>query len=207
MHCWMIHRIKIFCLLLLLSACSKKEVVNSEQELRQYVLDDENGLWQIKDIEQLKISLRYRPQDLLVLQEIDDEKFDENTVQEKKNKYGQYQYFVLSFSQDEQGMLYAQKNQKDFSSVLQILSFRLGEFVYGVVDGEEIPLADYQFSRLYNKSGETSVLIAFENKVKEDNELKIVVDEFGLGVGRQEFVVKGTDIAAVPRLNFENILM
>ena len=172
-------------------------------ELEHYLNDDKNGLTQEFSFNGLQMQMRYRPTDMLVAQELGDSK-EQEQITKLREKYGPYDYFVLSISQEGQDALYSQTSYSQFSETLQNLAFRMDQYVQLTTSQQDtIPLSDFAFPRLYGYGKSTQVLLVFnKEKMINDEWVQINVHDVGLGTGKQHFRFRREDLEQVPQLIF-----
>src|SRR5260221_6656849 len=103
---------------LLAISCSKDYL--TEKELKNYILDEENGLRKSSQHGDFTIDAIYRPSDLLVLQEIGKSKPDSSGLKKLFNKYNSHYYFILSISKKgKEAVSPAVMPYDEFSDLLQ----------------------------------------------------------------------------------------
>lgn len=199
--------LRMIVLLFGLVSCSKDFV--SEQELKEYIHDEDNGLKKSIAVDALEMGLTFRPSDLLIAQELQGEGYDAATVERLRVKYGSHYYFILSLSRNGKEALAAGSMPPAmFSDLLQTISFRMAEFVNVTTPKQDtIPLADYVYNRTFGLAGSTDLLILFEKEktIKEDW-LQVNLKEFGMGTGSQSLRFRIKDLEILPRINFTTSL-
>ncbi len=198
-----------FILTIILSACAANFA--DEQGIKDYVLDEDNGLVKSRKIGDFSSKLTYRPSDLFIAQELDgitsdkDSSYAQN-VNQLLNKYKDYYYFVweVSYSTDqgEHEALYT-TGREGFSEVLQRLSFRMHEYANLTSSANDtIPVADAIFPRTYGMGSASTILMVYakKNLDPEAKWISININELGLGLGDQKFRFSVEHMEDVPRL-------
>ncbi|MCU0354191.1 MAG: hypothetical protein MUD08_10710 [Cytophagales bacterium] len=185
------------------SGCSgSPDQVNAEQ-LARYVSNPENGLVQTQQASGLQVSVCYRPSDLLVAQEIGytDKPADAAAMKVLRQKYDNL-YFTLTLSRDGREALNPADGAGEFSDLLQVLSFRMGDYVELMADNETVPVADYFFERTYGMGAGNTLLFVFSKQKlpAKYNRLTFRLKEFGMGAGNLEFAFRSEDIKDAPVL-------
>lgn len=172
------------------------------EELTEYIADKDNGLQQEATMGPTVVTLTFRPNDLMVSQELEGGE-NQATIDSLRKKYEPYYYFVLSLSRDNREALH-QTNMSEYSDLLNTLSFRMNEFVTMTTTAQDtIPVGDFMMNRTFGMSSSTDVLFAFDKaKAKDQEWVQFNVNEFGLGVGNQRFRFDVRDLENVPRVNF-----
>jgi hypothetical protein len=184
--------------LLVICACNRSV---DKAKLTSYLNDPENGVRQEVKAGEYKISLTYRPTDLVVEQEGET---DPEKIASKKKEYSKYNYFILNMSLggDKDVLYKGSGSQQQFSASLNRLNFGLSEFIYARRDQKDtLYLADYYVPNLYGMGGSTQILLAFPNEAEKPyEELEITIKEMGFGIGNQKFVFRKEDIEDIPSL-------
>ena len=171
------------------------------EELATYARDPEHGLVQEKQVGGIHMQVQYRPTDLLINQELQDDRSAERVVALRK-KYDRYAYFILSFSRDGKSPLYQQANHGRFSETLQNLAFRMDQFAQVITAQQDtVLLLDSAFPRLYGHGSSTPVMLVFDRtKLPDRGKIRLSVADVGLGTGRQEFVFDASKLRHAPQV-------
>lgn len=175
-------------------------VVNSPEELHAFVNDPTNGLKKEKEIGSVELTLSSRPNDLVVQQFLRGDK--SANIDSLRNRLNQYLYFVLDISNEGKDVLSSQRGSASYMETLSNISFNLRKYIYLKSGKSESELIDFNFPRLYGMSTSTSVLLVFKAQEIKEEEFEIVVDDLGLGIGRQRFQFDQKDIKNTPKLDF-----
>src|SRR5688572_27862868 len=96
-------RIYLVIISFMLCQCKPSEV--SFDQLQTFLSDEDNGLVQSANVNGIKISVTYKPTDLLIYQETDQVAIDAATLETLGKKYSPYYYFVLSLSHNDSEVL------------------------------------------------------------------------------------------------------
>jgi len=133
-----------------------------------------------------------------------EEKIDIKRVQELRDKYSRYFYFILSLSKHNKEALTPEFNHGSYGDLVNTMSFRMNEFVNLTTSLQDtIPVADFMLNRSYGMGATTDVMLVFSReKSKGSKWVKFNIDEFGLGVGNLEFVFETSDLHTEPRICF-----
>ncbi len=160
-------------------------------ELLKDVNNEENGYVQTKEINGVKISLAYRPTELMVSQELEqlgDIKISKDSL---KKKYNQNLYFILNYSKNNNEILSSvSESRQKFNEVQNTLTFGMQEKVALLNEKKDtIPLLDYNFPRTYGMARSTSLLFIFkrEENLEKSSTLIFSVNDIGLGIGDVKF--------------------
>ncbi|MEO0554165.1 MAG: hypothetical protein AAF149_13240 [Bacteroidota bacterium] len=184
-------------------ACTRTYL--SERELQAYIQESE-GLSKTKEYKGYQITVSYKPNDLLIAQELGGEQAKSFTqLTELKKKYQDYNYFILSLSKENKEALYKGGGGYDqFSDLVQTLSFRMGNYVNMTTSGSDtIEVADYVFPRTYGMGTATNLMFVFNKKNTEDDEwMQFNIKEFGMGLGNKTFRFRRADLEHVPKIDF-----
>jgi len=187
----------------LLLGCAQQGPL-SQDELQAYINDPDHGLVKTERVKDLEVKVTYRPTDLLVNQEIGDQAATPTRVAELRKRYGQTHYFLLSLSRKNQEALNPREGFSQYSDLVQVLSFRMGEFTSLVTSqADTIAVGDYAFQRTYGMGSSNALLFAFPKAEKARPEwVQFDLNEFGLGTGSLRFRFRQQDLEAVPALKF-----
>ena len=194
---------KYLCVVFVLVMFSCDRQALSSEELSAFVVNEEHGLKKSTEINNVNIAVTYRPVDMLVCQEIGEQKVEDQEVENLRNKYSQYLYFILSLSQDNKEALH-HTGGSQYSDLVQTLSFRMSDYVtMTTAANDTIPVGDFMLNRTYGMSGSTDILFVFnKEKAKDSNWIQFNLNEFGLGVGNQRFRFNTADIERCPQMQF-----
>ncbi|MEM9326842.1 MAG: hypothetical protein AAGA85_14345 [Bacteroidota bacterium] len=170
-------------------------------ELQAYVLDEDHGLTLSKEAGAMNMQVSWRPNDLLVYQEVGSQSNIE-IQKESAQKYEDYVYFSLRLSAHGRDALYGvSQNQQQFSENLRMLSFGMADRVRLIAAPDTIPVADYLYDRDFGLSGTSNLLFVFrKDKLRGKKEVVFQSQEFGLNTGLQNFRFQAKDILNTPRL-------
>jgi hypothetical protein len=190
--------------ILFLAGCKNKLDKNG---LAAYIQDSDNGLRQDREIGDFKITLTYKPTDLLIEQ--DDPKVNNDpALREKKRKqYDQYNYFILNMSLGDKDLLYKGSSSKEqFSTSLNRLNFELADYIYATSNQKDtLSLADYYVPNLYGMGGITQILLVFpKQRNQTPGNIEVTIKEMGFGIGTQKFQFKQDDLEKVSGLKISN---
>ncbi|MEM1405263.1 MAG: hypothetical protein AAGG59_00700 [Bacteroidota bacterium] len=194
--------VMVLCMCLSL-ACTRTYL--SEHELQAYIQESEE-LSKTKVYKGYQITVSYKPNDLLIAQELGGEEA-KSFIQltELRKKYQDYEYFILSLSKENKEALYKAGGGYDqFSDLVQTLSFRMGNYVNMTTSGSDtIEVADYVFPRTYGMGAATNLMFVFNKKNAEDDEwMQFNLKEFGMGLGNKTFRFRRADLEHVPKIDF-----
>jgi hypothetical protein len=184
-----------------LNSCQSPEYL-SEGDLSQYVSNPDNGLFKSVSSNGITVNVTYRPTDLIVAQHLNNAlNADKNEITRLRNKFKNYYYFIVSFSKGDRDILNASSDFSGFSDLLQTLSFRMSAVVNLTTPSDTVPVVDFNYNRMFGMSNSADVLFVFENtKAGDDEWVRINVDEFGLGIGKQRFEFKTNALKCVPKI-------
>lgn len=193
---------KFYTLVVCLALCQCKPKELSVNELHAYVIDEANGLIHSTDINGTKVSVSYRPTDLCVAQEFDSG--GKETLDSLRKKYSNYHYFILSLTRDNGEALNRTGDMRTYSQLVETMSFRMSDYVtLTTASRDTIPVGDFMMNRTYGLAASSDILFVFNREdIKESQWLQFNLNEFGLGVGNQQFRFANQYLEEVPRVNF-----
>ncbi|MFN5168115.1 MAG: hypothetical protein ACK5DD_00710 [Cyclobacteriaceae bacterium] len=172
------------------------------EELVQYLADPEHGLTKEEVMGEVKVTVRYRPSDLLVWQEAGG-RLTQTVVDSLRKKYANKYYFTIGFSVKDREALHMTGDYGRYSDLLQTLSFRLGEYVRLTSPaGDTTELLDYAMDRTFGFASSTNLLMVFDaSKISPEADfIQIHMNEFGLQTGNQVFRFATDDLVNCPKL-------
>jgi hypothetical protein len=190
--------IGFFLVLCFMFSC--KHTINNRSQLIQYVNDLENGLTSHKEINNITTSVNYTPWQLFAIKEKD--------IRDREKFSSKYQlkdklFFVFSLSFKNRELL-KQLNYEQYSEIIQVLSFKMNEFIELIPDsGQPVEPEICQFQQTYGLSKANSLIIAFKkNRILSYKHLTVRINEFGLNTGNLNYVFNVNDINRIPEIKF-----
>lgn len=200
--------LKLFFVLFLISflnmSCSKKVV--DQKKMESYLSKPQNGLVQEEVKEKLKVVVQFRPSCLILKQHLKAiNSTSQATIDSLSKIYNKNLYFILRMTYDDQELLSIYANDhKKFSEMVSRLSFEMDKYIsLTTADKDTLQMVDFIYPRMYGMSGNTEIMLVFENKLSNFDMLFFNIDEFGLNQGKMKFKFKYRDIKAVPQLTFK----
>jgi len=195
---------RLLYLLLLLCAAMACTKVQTVEDLQAYVKDPDNGLRKEREIGRVKMSVTYRPTDLLVKQSLSSKPTD-GEIDSLRRDFGKMVYFVLSMSAEKREVEGYALPKNGFSDRFHTLAFEMGNYVRLITEAKDtIPVADYFYQRTFGAGESSDLLFLFDQaKLQKSSSFKIQVDDFGLGVGDQNFKFQTDNIKDTPSLGRE----
>lgn len=194
----------LVCINVLLFSCGGKTFDN-EEELLTFLKDESNGYLYHKNINGYDFTLMYRPTDLLINQELDEDK-EKNNVEELKVKYGKLMYFTLNLSKDDKEMLsVTPKNRSEFSSVVNKLVFGLKDYVYlQTKERDTIEMIDYIYPRFYGMGKSTNIMFIYpkDEIYLKSKYISFTIKDLGFYTGDVKFKVDTKKINEEPTISF-----
>lgn len=189
-----------YCIAML--SCSGKKIA-SDQELKAYILDEENGLHKTISKGEVEIELSYRPAELVWANELKEIK-NEDSWNELRHSYDSLNYFILHFSRKGQEIESAfVSDPARFTEIISYLSFDMRSDLFMVQEGDTTHALDIMYTRTFGGSSGTSVMAIFGGDLrKKNNDVKICFNDTMLGLGSTQFEFKITDIKNTPTLAF-----
>jgi hypothetical protein len=182
-------------------SCNGRAVV-SEEELKAYIVDPENGLIKTTSKGDVNINVIYRPSELVVAQQIDGVT-DKAEIQRAHVDFDGLTYFVLKM--DRNGQEIENKLVSDperFGQVISHLSSRIASDIYVIGDKDTVYAVDAIYTRMFGSAAATSVMVVFDKSIKQnEGPLTFHLDDETLGLGHLNFKFLSSDIKKAPTLN------
>lgn len=192
-----------FILLLFISSCTKP--FDTQEEMNDYIQNEDNGYNYKKTVADVDYVLQYRPTDLLVKQELGDDT-NPAKVDKFRKHYSQYIYFNLSMSKNNQELLNGVAQDKaKFGQMVNELAFGMEEKLHLYSPTKDtLALADFIYPRMYGMSNSTSIMIVYPRDTKYMNQeyLNFIIEDLGLETGDIKFKLDTKALKNEPQLSF-----
>ncbi len=190
-------------LIFIIISCESK-TFDSTDELIEYISNEDNEYKYSKSVNGVDYVLQYRPTDLLVNQELVDEK-DKNKIKELRSKYSKFLYFNLSMSMNNKELLSnVVRDKAQFGQMVNDLAFNMDEKVHVFTpDRDTISMTDFVYPRMYGMTNSTTILIVYprEEKYLQEDYLNFTIEDLGLYTGEVKFKIATKPLQSEPRLD------
>ncbi|RDY61985.1 hypothetical protein DX873_00920 [Flagellimonas nanhaiensis] len=187
-------------------ASCKPNTFDSVSKLWSHVKDEENGYHHQKMVGNVIYTLTYRPTDILVKQALGDN-YTEFKVDSLRNKYGDYLYFNLSMSANDQELLNSKASDRNaFGAMVNQLAFGMAEKVHLIGQKRDtIPMADYSYPRMYGMSNSTNMLLVYpkDPRLLKGEFFHFTIEDLGFSTGEVGFKIPTKSLTNEPKLNFK----
>lgn len=184
-------------------SCEERACV-SPSALKVYLNDPENGLMQRSQGDGTRITLRYRPSELVIAQEVKSMNYTPEKIDSIRKKYENIHYFIMELSRNGRQIEsdYA-INPPKLQSVIQHLSYGIGSDIMLVTEQRDtVFVLDHVYERTYGATHISKLLLAFEHRmVEKDGTWSILFNDQLLGLGYQRFEFDVEDIKNIPCVN------
>jgi predicted GIY-YIG superfamily endonuclease len=192
-------------LFLLFTILSCTKTFDTQEDINDYIQDEDNGYNYKKTVAGVDYVLQYRPTDLLVKQELGN-KTDAVQVENLRKKYNKYLYFNLSMSKNNQELLNGVARDKaKFGQMVNELAFGMEEKVHlYTAEKDTLAMADFIYPRMYGMSNATSIMIVYprDSKYVTQAYLNFVIEDLGLDTGDIKFKLNTKALQKEPQLQF-----
>lgn len=189
-------------LMLLMEGCKPGRL--NKDELIKYIQKTKNGLTKSQEINGIKVRISYQPKDLMIWQELENEKIADKkkAVDSLKKKYEDQEYFIVGLSKNNKEVIRQLGGFNQYSDMLQVLSFQMGGKVMMLTEKKDtIEMQDYMFQQTFGMSNENSLLFVFNSdELKKADDWILYMKEFGLGIGNLKFAFRRREIEKRPIL-------
>ncbi|PCI97037.1 MAG: hypothetical protein COB15_08720 [Flavobacteriales bacterium] len=197
-------------------ACNGESSLNKEDYVH-YVTNEDNGLLNTKEINDIEFHLQYEPINYKVLKKVKNRLITPKQYREDVERFKGGQYFIFKIAlKDKQGDLlkYEAKNQEEYADRVQYFSSRMQNDFY-LLDGKDSLKCNlFHFERTYGVSPFSTFVLGFDsnNELKEvGNTVKeivkddkvLVYDDKAFGVGPIKYKIRAKDINNIPELTIE----
>lgn len=187
-------------LTVLFQSCSP--TIKSKADLQAYLADQDNGLTGIAQKSDVAVKMTWQPWQLIA-NKLDSQK---DKSQNEASPFAQNLYFILSLSKGNKELL-RQLPFETYSEMVQVLSFRMQNFISAELGKTSIEPVECVFQQTYGMTEANMLLLVFNKKdVGAAENLTISLKEFGLGLGNLEFPFKLKSINQIEKLDYGKIL-
>jgi hypothetical protein len=166
------------------------------KQLNDFVNKEENGLVKKRSVNGIDFVLRYRPAELLVLQEFGNKSgVSKDKINESLQNYKKRFYFLLSVSSGDKPVLQCIPNFNKYSEVMQQFGFGMNNNITLISsDKDTLAMVDFNFIRLFALGKSDDILFAFKRDSVIPEYYTFCMSEFGLRTGDIRFKFSGKDI-------------
>lgn len=172
----------------------------------KWVENQDNGLKVVKEFDQFKFSLQYRPLEYISVLENRDKQLTEATVTDDVNELHGLQYYVLKIqSKTANEMLETGiDNEEEYFERLYYFT-SLAQIDISLVQGTDtLPTVLYHFERNYGLAPYNNMVLAFEeNNIPADRQL--IFNDQVLGLGPVKLMISQQAINRLPELKTKNL--
>ncbi len=195
----------IFCLLCL--ACSSRHRLLGKRDLEKYISDPAHGLIQKTTVEEADVSVDFEPSSMLAANEFTaGSRRDSVTLHGLQAKYSPNYYFLVKFSKNHKELIRQLPSFSDYSEMVQVLSFRMQQYINLTTDRDTLQMSDYTYEQTYGMGNANMLLIAFPKKgISGADRLDINLAECGFGLGSLKFSFRKSDLDKVPELDYTKL--
>jgi hypothetical protein len=191
------------CMSLLALSCAK--VTLTERELKAYVLNEENGLAKRSQNGDFTVEAYYRPQDLIITQQLYGETATANQWDSLRNAYSKYAYFVLHLSKNNREVeSYFASNPAGYNEVVNYFNGSISSDISLLAEADTLAPLQTIYTPSLGSSNYTSVMAVFPGALQNwpDN-VEIVWEDTRLKTGTHRFVFSKSNIVKTPALKPE----
>ncbi|MGA6119358.1 hypothetical protein [Sphingobacterium anhuiense] len=182
-------KIKLFYILLLFVLCScsnlPEKFVNVSEGM-QYISDPDNGF--VVDTilpNEVKVQVQLIPASLI----------------QKTNTAGKQKYFSIQFSYKGNELL-AQLPREEYGSYVQLFSFGMDRVIKLITaDGKEFQADMVSYQPTYSMGKSNELTVVFDQHISKDQNVTLIVDEFGLQLGTLKFFIDKSRINYSPTID------
>lgn len=175
---------------LLTTTSCKQNTFDSEDALWAHINEEANGYIYEKRVGNMSYSLTYRPTDVLVKQELG-ENYTKDQVDSLRSKYGEYLYFNLSMSANNQELLSSRAGDRNaFGAMVNQLAFGMADKVHLYSQSKDtVPMVDYIYPRMYGMSNSTSLLLVYprDKALLDQDFFHFAIEDLGFATGEVRF--------------------
>lgn len=192
-------------LMCLLFAACQPDAFNSAEDLKQFISEPSNNLVKKVVLNGIVVEVSFKPNDLLIHQEIGGGPTDHQRLVNLERKYEENYYFLIRLiKNDSTAQEDSVTRQPQFADVYGSIYRSLS-----VITPEEDTIRSDQFTiehiNVANESAPEIMIVLSKKKSTYRDWIQFNLDEFGLGIGDHEFKFFINDLEHVPKLKFDVI--
>lgn len=170
---------------------------------RKWVQDNENGLLQERQIEDIVFRAQYKPADYVILREYKD-KLSDSLLKARREELKGMHYLDLKLSvagPAKDILKYGVSTENELYQRMYYFSFGFQDDLY-LLDGEKkIPCSLYHFERSYDMAPERTFVLGFAGEEADNGkDLLLVIDSPELGVGTVKLRFSKDNLNSIPEL-------
>jgi hypothetical protein len=197
-------KIAICSVVIIVIACAfgfRKTELNADDYVH-YVESDNNALSNSKEIEGLKFQLQYCPTEYLLLKELKTDLIPQKVIDERKQQNDSMVFFRLRISAKGKNdvLMYGLNSDGDYYSRIQYLSYGLEEDIALLNNNDTIFPAEFHFERTYGVAPFADFIMAFNTKIKKNDDFQVLIDDKAFGNGVLKFSYSNKDLQNIPTL-------
>lgn len=182
-------------LVLVVGSCARTNQLD-EKELYKFIRDEDHGLMKSKDKDGFHLAMVWKPNDLIVQQQLD--KGTQREFDSLTSYFSKYLYFTLQITKNGKDLETSFANDPaSFADKISFLSSGFSQNIQLITKKDTVSVLECIYSRSYGM-GASQCLIVFD-KPTEDK-FKIEVKGYPIGFGKESFPFRLSDIRNAPKL-------
>jgi hypothetical protein len=204
--------------LLVVALCfmfSCRSEIRDMKSLYKWINDPENGLVKAKDVEGIKLTVKYLPAEFLALKETKEEGGNDNFYDSLLNFYKKSHTFLLSIASKENEntndpMYKDLQGYTDYKQRALEMNFDMNEYVSIKTASKEYRPVLFSMENSYGLKGQRNIYLVFTddaptNQLMKEQELDFIFEDEIFQTGTNHFVFSQRDFNSIPEINFNTI--
>ena len=179
----------------------------SLNEMRAYIEDEKNGLIQEAERNEIKFSIKYKPVDAAVAQELYNTQISQQELDHVKERYSNLEYFTLNISSDKKklgDMIKFDEKKGRQDSIASYVHFYMQKD-FRIINGKDTSACVlYHLEQNGNISPFISISLAFEKTKSNESEIKLIYHDKIFNTGNLIFTFLKEDIQNTPALKLKS---
>jgi hypothetical protein len=197
----MMQKALVFISVILFFSCTGRKVV-TEQELKQYVFNPENGMIKTIDKNGVRLEASYRPSELMIARQLDAQ-FSAEKKSVTIDNFLRLSYFILRLSKGGREVESYFAGGPEYLEVEQYLSGGIAKDLRLITDNDTLEPEDILYSKMYGSADATAIMAVFKTDVfKASGDVTLVYDDTKFDLGHNEFVFDYAQLKKLPTLKF-----
>ncbi len=173
----------------------------SEKDYVEWVRSTENGLKTVKEVDDLKLTVQYKPHDFVALQESKGKTGDAAGFNELKKELRGLDYYEIKIQAEAGQKLEELLQVNGVENPTYYLAYGLQKEIYmeGPDGAKQFPVL-YHFERSHDMAPHKTLMIAFEVKEGSKEDKILVVHASGFQTGPVKMAITKEQLNSIPKL-------
>lgn len=205
----LIYRFLFFILLnasLILSGCSKG--FSNEKDLYSWMNNKKNGLVKVKEINGIKLTVKYLPSQYLAYKELKNTGAKHQNIDSLNKWYENTHSFILNIGLIEEAaadvdiMKLGVSNYEEYREKFMTMNFDMGQYISLKINNKEFSPVLANLENVYGLAGDRNINLVFPKDDLPAEEIDLIFNDEIFNTGITHFTFKPKDAESLPPLKF-----